>query len=61
MDVSPSAARLAAMQILRSWDAAAAATDLHGGAVTVGNFDGVHMGHRQVLAELRGHADAVGG
>jgi riboflavin kinase/FMN adenylyltransferase len=49
------------MKILRSWDAAAAADALHGGAVTVGNFDGVHLGHRQVLAELRAHADAVKG
>ena len=31
------------------------------GAVTIGNFDGVHLGHRQVLAETRGHAEAAGG
>jgi len=49
------------MQILRSWQAAEAAEPLHGGAVTVGNFDGVHLGHRQVLAELRTHAEAIGG
>jgi len=61
MDVPIAAARLAAMQILRSWDAAQAAEALHGGAVTVGNFDGVHMGHRQVLAELRVHAETVDG
>ena len=48
------------MKIIRSWQAAEAAENLHGGAVTVGNFDGVHMGHQQVLAELRTHAEAVG-
>ncbi len=49
------------MQVLRSFDAAAAAEGVHGGAVTIGNFDGVHMGHQQVLAELKGHALAVDG
>ena len=49
------------MRIIRSWQAAEAAEAFRGGAVTVGNFDGVHMGHRQVLAELRGHAEAVHG
>lgn len=45
------------MKILRSWRADGA---LHG-AVTVGNFDGVHLGHEQILAETRGHALDVGG
>jgi len=49
------------MQVLRSFDAAMQAKGIHGGAVTVGNFDGVHMGHKQILAELKGHAIAVGG
>ena len=49
------------MQILRSFNAAADAEGIHGGAVTLGNFDGVHMGHKQVLAELKGHALAVNG
>lgn len=49
------------MRILRSWDTAMQAASMHGAAVTVGNFDGVHMGHEQVLAELKGHALAVDG
>jgi len=49
------------MHIIRSCSDAAKATDLHGGAITVGNFDGVHLGHEQVLAETRGHALDVGG
>jgi len=49
------------MQIVRSWDALKEHSELHGGAITVGNFDGVHMGHQQVLAEVKGHAMAVNG
>src|SRR5262245_23512787 len=32
-----------------------------GGAVTLGNFDGVHRGHQAIVAELRRQAQAVGG
>lgn len=46
------------MQILRTFSAAKAA-GLDGCAITIGNFDGVHMGHQQVLAELNGHALAL--
>jgi len=49
------------MRVLRSWEALSQHPELRGGAVTIGNFDGVHMGHRQVLAELKGHALDVGG
>ena len=49
------------MQILRSFNAVAQAGSIHGGAVTIGNFDGVHMGHKQILAEIKGHALAVSG
>jgi riboflavin kinase / FMN adenylyltransferase len=49
------------MKILRNWESARHFPLLHGGAVTIGNFDGVHMGHEQVLAETRGHALAVSG
>jgi len=48
------------LKIAHSWQEAEAAHIL-GGAITVGNFDGVHMGHQQVLAELKGHAKAVDG
>jgi len=45
------------MKILRTWKTA----PVQGGAITIGNFDGVHMGHEQVLAETRGHALHVHG
>jgi riboflavin kinase/FMN adenylyltransferase len=32
-----------------------------GGAVSIGNFDGVHRGHAALLAELRRHASAIRG
>jgi len=44
------------MKVIHSWATAKADASIHGGAVTIGNFDGVHMGHEQVLAETRGHA-----
>lgn len=47
------------MKIIRSWTITKAS--IRGGAITIGNFDGVHMGHEQVLAETRGHALDVNG
>jgi riboflavin kinase/FMN adenylyltransferase len=41
-------------------DLAAAAPPRAGSAVTIGAYDGVHLGHRAVLAELRRLADATG-
>jgi riboflavin kinase/FMN adenylyltransferase len=32
-----------------------------GGTVTVGNFDGVHLGHRALVAAARAQADRLGG
>jgi len=49
------------MKVIHSWAITKADTSIHGGAVTIGNFDGVHMGHEQVLAETRGHALDVHG
>lgn len=35
--------------------------ELTGGAVTVGNFDGVHLGHQALVVATRRQADTVGG
>lgn len=35
--------------------------ELRGGAVTIGNFDGVHVGHARIVAQLRTAAARVGG
>ncbi len=46
------------MQIWRSSDDVPA--DLGRTVVTIGNFDGVHLGHRHVLAQARTTADELG-
>ena len=43
------------MQLWRSWDDVP--DDLGPTAVVIGNFDGVHLGHRQVLSRARSVAD----
>jgi len=35
--------------------------DLRGGAVSIGNYDGVHRGHARIVHHLRAMADACGG
>jgi len=42
------------------WDATPPG-DCRCGAVSIGNFDGVHRGHAALVAELRRQADALGG
>ncbi len=44
------------MQILRGLNSA----DTHAVAVTIGNFDGVHLGHQAMLGELHAAAQARG-
>ncbi|WP_457208718.1 bifunctional riboflavin kinase/FMN adenylyltransferase, partial [Nocardioides sp. P5_C9_2] len=46
------------MQIWRSFDDVP--TDLGRTVVTIGNFDGVHLGHRHVLAQARATAGDLG-
>jgi riboflavin kinase / FMN adenylyltransferase len=42
------------------WDETPPA-DFRSGAVSIGNFDGVHRGHRALLTELKGRARSIGG
>jgi riboflavin kinase/FMN adenylyltransferase len=47
------------MHIIRHLDALPAAA--RGGAVSIGNFDGVHLGHLAIVRQLLQRAEAVGG
>src|SRR5438128_12678537 len=49
------------MSIVTLAASASPPADCRGGAVSVGNFDGVHTGHAALVAELRARATAVGG
>jgi riboflavin kinase / FMN adenylyltransferase len=49
------------MLVHRSLEEAAAAGTLRGGAVAVGNMDGVHLGHRRLIELARGLAPAAAG
>lgn len=42
-------------------DLSALADDLRGGAVAIGNFDGVHLGHARIVERLIAQARRVGG
>ena len=46
------------MRIFRSLDAVP--PDFGPSALTIGNFDGVHAGHRRILRRLKALADANG-
>src|SRR5512141_2875224 len=48
------------MHVVRSLDEAAASGALRGGAVAIGNMDGVHLGHRRLLEVARSLAPAAG-
>jgi len=45
---------------MKVFHSVAEARELAGSAVALGNFDGVHVGHRALFAEARRHAPAVG-
>lgn len=47
------------MQLITSLDNLP--SDLRGGAVTIGNFDGVHLGHARIIDRLKRQAEAVDG
>ena len=47
------------MRLLRSIEHLPA--DLRGGAVSIGNFDGVHLGHARLVERLLARAHALGG
>lgn len=47
------------MQLFRDLDNLA--SQFQHGALTIGNFDGVHLGHAQIARQVRQRADEVGG
>src|SRR5262245_10395536 len=53
--------RLTPMSFFRFSLAEAAPPSCRGGVVTIGNFDGVHLGHQALVAESKRQAKALGG
>ncbi|MGC3997955.1 MAG: riboflavin biosynthesis protein RibF [Anaeromyxobacter sp.] len=49
------------MRVLRSLDEAAAAGTLRGGAVAIGNLDGVHLGHQRLVEVARAWGASAAG
>lgn len=47
------------MQLYRDLDSLS--TEIRDGALTIGNFDGVHLGHAKIAQQVRQRADEVGG
>lgn len=47
------------MQLYRDLDSLS--TEIRSGALTIGNFDGVHLGHAKIAQQVRQRADEVGG
>lgn len=47
------------MKVFSSLDAASASKELEGAAVCLGNFDGVHLGHRALIDEAKQHGPAA--
>ena len=47
------------MQLIR--DFSQLPQTLRRGAVTIGNFDGVHLGHARIIGQLIARAEASGG
>lgn len=47
------------MELIRHWEALP--PELRGGALTIGNFDGVHQGHREIVRCLKEAAARAGG
>jgi riboflavin kinase/FMN adenylyltransferase len=47
------------MKVFSSLDAAAGSKELEGAAVCLGNFDGVHLGHRALIDEAKRHGKAA--
>jgi riboflavin kinase/FMN adenylyltransferase len=60
MPDAPNAARTAPNDVLRRGIGDPFPAWLRGGAVSVGNFDGVHRGHAALVAELRRQAEGLG-